>query len=93
LRRAISGAELRCLIGRRSARSQTFVRGTVLSWTHTPSGQVATQTLATDGHSALTRYTYDTRDRLTDIENADHSRLHYVYDAVMTQRFLHRSRC
>jgi RHS repeat-associated protein len=63
-------------------RSQTFVDGTVLSWTYTPSGQVATLTLAKDGQSKLTKYSYDTRDRLTDIENADQSRLHYAYDAV-----------
>jgi RHS repeat-associated protein len=63
-------------------RSQTFADGTVLSWTYTPSGQVATLTLAKDGQSKLTRYSYDLRDRLTDIENADHSKLHYVYDAA-----------
>ncbi|MEO6689411.1 MAG: RHS repeat-associated core domain-containing protein [Dokdonella sp.] len=63
-------------------RSQTFTDGTVLSMTYTTSGQVASVTRALNGSSVLTKYSYDLRDRMTDIVNADQSKLHYVYDAA-----------
>jgi RHS repeat-associated protein len=63
-------------------RSQSFVDGSVLSTTYTASDRVATLTLASGSASKTTKYTYDIRDRLTDIVNADQSKLHYVYNAA-----------
>ncbi|MBA8888344.1 RHS repeat-associated protein [Dokdonella fugitiva] len=63
-------------------RSRTFVDGTVLSTTYTQGGQVASLTRALNGASTVTRYGYDSRDRLVDVTNADQSKLHYEYDAA-----------
>ena len=61
---------------------QTFVDSSAIATSYTPSGQVASLTKIENGSSKVTKYTYDSRDRLTDILYPDQSKLHYVYDAV-----------
>lgn len=61
---------------------QVFVDGTVIGTTYTANGQVASLTRTANGVAKATKYTYDARNRLTDILNPDQSKLHYGYDAA-----------
>ena len=62
--------------------TERYPDGTVIGTTYTLSGQVATRTQTQNGVAQTIKYSYDARDRLTDILEPDSAKLHYDYDAA-----------